>query len=191
MSPLLFPLLLASALQPVTPSPGTCAFVTDVTDDGTLRAHVECKWDIPPTQVEAVVGPFDHHDRVFSVVKEAQGLGQDAQGRALYRHIHTAPLITDREVVLSVDRAPIPGGVRYAWEKASPQPRPGRGRIEPLVNEGYWEIREGEDGGTHLSYEAHLHPGGNLPTTLVSWLQGAALEAFFDELERAARRASG
>lgn len=37
------------------------------------------------------------------------------------------------------------------------------------------------------AYEIQLHPGGSIPAGVVSWLQGAALRVFFEELEATVR----
>lgn len=163
-----------------------CVYSATAPDErGYPVLKAECRWpDVTLGQVDAVLRPWDHHQEVWSMVARSELLEEDAEGAAV-RHLHTAPLMADREAVLWMWVESEEQGFSYRWMLADEQPPVAEGNEPILRDDGrYTVLRDGD--GVHVVATLHYDPGGSIPPFLVRWFQQLGLPRFLEELKRAA-----
>ena len=154
-----------------------------VGDYSPVRA--ECDWPIAPDVLHRLVGKLEDHDLYFSSVKSADAL--DAAS-GIYRQVHQASGISDREIILEMGSESIAGGTRYWWKKAADQGKLSGAGVEVAADTGKWEITNGANGGSHVVYELYYDPAGSVPGFLVRWFQGSGTRTLVGELRTRAEQ---
>ncbi len=165
---------------------GGCAYARSAPQaDGFPVLRAECRWpDVPAVAVHALLGDWGRHEAIWSMVASSVVV-EDREADALVVHVHTAPLMTDREILLRMWAEDVDGGRIYRWARAYPQPAPAEGRVGVERDDGMYAITA--DGqGVHLISTLHYDPGGVIPTSLVAWFQVLGMPRFLDELKLAA-----
>jgi hypothetical protein len=104
---------------------------------------------------------------------------------SLVLHVHQAPAMVDREILLRMWVEEVPGGRAYRWTRHSPQPEPREGRVNVVTDDGNYTVLA-DAGGTHLIASVHYNPGGHIPAPLVRWFQVLGMPAMLEELMVAA-----
>ena len=173
----------ALASEPEASAPG-CTVVRTATDAEGVGTFVsECRWTVAFEFVERVFTEDDLLEDANSNLGDGVDLGD---GRSINVHTPGFP-IADRQSTLEGEREPLPGGgfrSRY-WQSARQAPvEPGR--VQVRIDEGTWEIRPGEGGGTALRYEMRYDAGGNLAPWVVRRFQAKGIATSLDEMRRAA-----
>lgn len=159
-----------------------CAFSKQ--DEGDIVAmRAQCSWDIPADKVHAWMNDWDRHDQLFGSVAESSVLGtlQDGKGKVL--QVHQASGISDREVVMDVDRQAIDGGFRYTHTKSADQSAASGERVEVGRDDGLWEVKSTASGGCTVLYELRYDPAGKVPGFMVKWFQGSGFKTMLEELK--------
>lgn len=105
---------------------------------------------------------------------------------SLVVHVHTAPVMVDREVLLRMWVEDLPGGRSYRWTRVEPQPAPHEGRVGVERDDGLYTVLE-EGQGVRLISTLHYDPGGSIPGALVRWFQVLGMPRFLEELRVAAQ----
>ncbi|MEC7946678.1 MAG: hypothetical protein VX265_03860 [Myxococcota bacterium] len=147
---------------------------------GALPVRVECDWDIDPAALTRVLGAPGTHHHVFASLHSAEILSS-ADGIERVCQVHRAVGASDREVVVEVRTASVPGGQRFSWNKATDQRGCKTDGVEPALSDGYWEVTA-RDGRTRLVYEVRYLAGGHVPAFLVRWFQGVGIRGVIDDL---------
>lgn len=116
------------------------------------------------------------------LLKQRQVLKQDPDEIILYDQLKT-PMVSDRDYTLMVRRQTDASRRRYqvAFATANelgPPLTPKHVRI-PVIR-GRWVVEPDEQGGSRLSYQSFVEPGGSLPSFLV---HGAQLEQLVHDIE--------
>ena len=161
-----------------------CRFTELAHDGPTIPLRAECDWPIPVDRLRAMLDSWEAHALYFSNLEESSVLGFEGDS-VIVRQIHRARGISDREVVVKWDVAPLERGWRYTWQKSPDQSAATGRRVEVEEYAGRWEITATETG-SHLVLETRYAPGGRVPFFLVNWLQGAGIQHVLDELRSAA-----
>jgi hypothetical protein len=189
---LFFPALMASeppGFEPVGEQ-GGCAFsATAPGEDGFPLLRAECRWpEIPAEALEALLGDWGGHQEIWSTVVSSRVVSEQGDG-TLVVHVHQAPAMADREVLLRMWVEEVPGGRAYRWSRAEPQPAPSEGRVTVERDDGcYTVLAEGE--GSHLIATLRYDPGGFIPAALVRWFQVLGMPGMLEELRGVARPGS-
>ena len=173
----------ALASEPEASAPG-CTVVRTATDAEGVGTFVsECRWTVAFEFVERVFTEDDLLEDANSNLGDGVDLGD---GRSITVHTPGFP-IADRQSTLESQREPLPGGgfrSRY-WQSAR-QAQLEPGRVQVRIDEGTWEIRPVEGGGTALHYEMRYDAGGNLAPWVVRRFQAKGIASSLDEMRRAA-----
>lgn len=151
----------------------------------TLRA--ECLWEsVEPTTLERLLGDWGSYADLFSTVARSTVVGRLGRGTAVH-HVHTAPLMVDREATLLFWDEPVGTGRAFRWTLAPGQPAPERGRVQLAQDTGHWTVAPSPTGrGSLLISELTYDPGGRVPDSLVVWFQQLGVPVFVEELRVAA-----
>jgi hypothetical protein len=190
----MWPLILAltcAAADPVVYEPlheeGGCAYFRSTsTFDGFPILRAECRWpQLPPARLEALLEDWGGHQLIWSMVASSHVIEQ-REHDTLVVHVHEAPAMVDREILLRMWVEDVPGGHSYHWTRAEPQPPPNEGRVNVVVDDGMYTILADGDG-THLISTLRYDPGGSIPDTLVRWFQVLGMPRFLEELREAAQ----
>ena len=165
---------------------GDCAFSRSAPqDDGFPILRAECVWsELVPVQLDRALGDWGGHHLIWSMVHSSHIIEQ-RETDALVVHVHTAPVMVDREILLRMWVEDVPGGQAYRWSRADPQPPAHEGRMGVGRDDGSYTILA-EDGGVRVIATLHYDPGGSIPDSLVRWFQVLGLPRFLDELRVAA-----
>ena len=142
--------------------------------------RAECAWPIPADKLQRLLAINNDHDDYFSSVVESRVVGPAPGGELVYQH-HEASGISDREVMLVMNKEPIAGGMRYTWTRASDQSRVTGQHVLTVEDTGKWEI-VADGTGSRVVYELLYDPGGSVPSFLVRWFQGAGLRTLVGEM---------
>jgi hypothetical protein len=186
----LFLALSANAADPPVFEPlhseGACDFSRSTTTrDGFPVLRAECRWpELDPARLDALLGDWAGHQHIWSMVTNSQVIEQRERD-TLVRHVHQAPAMVDREILLRMWVEEIPGGHRYSWTRAEPQPPPGEGRVGVVLDDGMYTVLA-DGAGTHLVSTLCYDPGGYIPDALVRWFQVLGMPRFLEELREAA-----
>jgi hypothetical protein len=165
---------------------GGCAFSSTAPRAGgfpVLRA--ECRWpELPPASLDAVLGDWGGHQEIWSTVASSHVIAEQPDG-TLVVHVHEAPAMVDREILLRMWVEEVEGGRSFRWTRAEPQPPPQEGRVTVERDDGsYTVLAQGE--GSRLIATLHYDPGGWIPAPLVRWFQVLGMPGMLEELRVAA-----
>ncbi|MCB9778936.1 MAG: hypothetical protein H6742_10265 [Alphaproteobacteria bacterium] len=159
-----------------------CAFSKQ--EEGDIVAmRAQCTWDLPADKVIAWMGDWNKHGELFGSVASSKVLGSLQGGKGKVMQVHQASGISDREVVMDVDREDIPGGIRITHSKSADQSALSGERVEVGRDDGLWEIVSTADGGCTVLYELRYDPAGKVPGFMVKWFQGSGFKTMLDELK--------
>ncbi len=165
---------------------GGCSFARSSPQaDGFPILRAECLWpELAPEQLHRLLGGWGGHQAIWSMVQSSRIVEEHEDG-ALVVHVHTAPMMVDREILLRMWSEEVDGGRVFRWTRAEPQPAPQEGRVGVERDDGvYTVLREGE--GVRLISTLHYDPGGSIPDALVRWFQVLGMPRFLEELRVAA-----
>ena len=165
---------------------GGCRFSRSAPDPaGYPILRAECVWsDVSPAQLNATLGDWGAHQDIWSMVSSSRVVERRADGARVV-HVHEAPVMVDREVLLRMWVEQMPAGQSYRWTLAQPQPDPAEGRVGVELDDGaYTVVAEGD--GSRLISTLHYDPGGSIPAALVRWFQVLGMPRFLEELKLAA-----
>lgn len=187
-----FPFLVMTSLaaDPVAFEPlhteGGCAYARSVsTSDSLPILRAECHWpEVSPASLHGLLGDWGGHQLIWSMVASSHIIEQSERD-ALVVHVHEAPVMVDREILLRMWVEEVPGGHVYRWTRAEPQPPPSEGRVGVEVDDGMYTILA-DGAGTHLVTTLRYDPGGSIPSALVGWFQVLGMPRFLEELRGAA-----
>ena len=156
----------------------------EVDAQGISRVLAACFWrDVAPEAVLAVLRDPPRLARALSTLSECRRL---PDGRLLQVHSVGWP-IDDRQITLDWQETLLPGGgVRFDYRGSVLQEPVERGRVLIRVDEGMWEIRPGDSGGTRLRYTSRYDAGGNLKPWVVRAFQKNGIATSLTELRAAA-----
>ncbi len=165
-----------------------CRYLASRPDHGgwpTLRA--ECLWpEIPTERLEDVLGEWSGYANVFSTVETSDVVGPLGNGTAVH-HVHTAPLMVDREALLLFWREETGSQTRFHWTLAPGQPGAEPGRVQLVRDTGFWTVAPNPEGtGSLVISELTYDPGGRFPEPIVRWFQTLGVPIFVGELRAAA-----
>jgi hypothetical protein len=173
----------ALASEPEATAPG-CTVVRTATDAEGVGTFVsECRWAVAYEFVERAFSDDELLEEANSNLGEGIDLGD---GRSINVHTPGFP-IADRQSTLESQREPLPGGGFRSlyWQSARQAPLE-PGRVQVRIDEGTWQIRPAEGGGTALRYEMRYDAGGNLAPWVVRRFQAKGIATSLDEMRRAA-----
>ncbi len=158
-----------------------CSYFRGNTDrSGLTPVRVECDWDdVDAKAIHENLASPDAQVRVFSGLAEARVISSTR----VYQRF-SARGVSDREVVVDVETDTVPGGWAYRWRKSADQTNLRGDAVEVGATEGMWEVTE-VDGRVRLVYELRLGLGGMVPTFMVRWAQGGAVQQTIEELKAA------
>lgn len=164
---------------------GCAVHMAEADAEGIAEVTADCRWPVPPRRVAEVVLDQEAMDDVLSTVSESRVL---SDGRVL--QVHSMGWgVADRQVTLDSRQRELPeGGLRIEFDRAPVQEPLGEGRVQILVDEGYWEIVGDGAGGTHMRYGVRYDPGGNLKPWLVRKFQKSGVAQSMEEVREAAQR---
>jgi hypothetical protein len=164
-------------------SPGCKISVARTDGAGITTYAAECRWPVAPRFVSAILGDPVRIAAVSSSLTESTRL---ADGRVVNVHSPGWP-IGDRQSTLQIERTPLAGdGLQLVYALASAQAPLSRGRVQSRRDDGRWEIRGDERGGTLLRHETTYDAGGSLPVGLVQRTVRSTLEKSLAEIRAAA-----
>ena len=168
--------------------PASCrVWIERVDAEGVASLRAECRWDVAAEHVGAIVRDPARLGAALSTLRECRAL---PDGRVLQVHGVGWP-IQDRQVTLDWRTAALDGGGwRFEFARAARQEPLATGRVQIEVDEGWWEIRPGAQGGTRLAYAVRYDAGGSLEPWLVRRFQSEGVARSLDELRRAAEAGS-
>ena len=155
-------------------------------EDGWPTIRAECLWEhIPPAELEALLGNWSGYSHHFSTIATSTVLGPQGATTAVH-HVHTAPLMADREAILLFWSEEVGTGRAFRWTLAPHQPPVAAGRVGLVLDTGHWTVTPNPEGsGSLVVSELTYDPGVRVPAALVHWFQQAGVSAFVDELETA------
>jgi hypothetical protein len=187
-----FLLLVSTALAELPPGfeplgeEGGCSFSRSVPEaDGFPVLRAECRWPrVSAEALEAVLGDWAGHQDIWSTVASSRVVEQRGAD-SLVLHVHQAPAMVDRQILLRMWVEDLPEGRAFRWTRASPQPQPREGRVCVTTDDGSYLVRADREG-SHLVATVHYDPGGRIPASLVRWFQVLGLPGMLEELREAA-----
>jgi hypothetical protein len=141
-----------------------------------------CEWKVPLEKLKAAFADAAAHDDYLSSVVESTEL---ADGRFL--QVHQSDGISDRQITLSFTHEELDdGGYRVSWTRADKQEPLVKGRVDPPIDDGYWQVRPGENGINKVEYSLRYDPGGRVPTWIVRAFQKGGTGDILEEMLLAA-----
>jgi hypothetical protein len=144
----------------------------------------DCAWPVAPEKVIAVVKAADKHDDYLDSVAVSDPL---PDGRIL--QVHKATGIGDRQVTLRFTDKPLAdGGFRSEWTRAEKQEPLGEDRVDPPVDDGWWEVHADGKGGSRVQYGLRYDAGGKVPTWVVRAFQSGGIADILAEMREAAEK---
>ena len=155
-------------------------------EDGWPTLRAECLWEqVTPAALEALLADWSGYATHFSTIAASTVVGPQG-GAVAVHHVHTAPLMADREAVLLFWTEEQGSGRAFRWTLAPSQPPVAAGRVALALDTGHWTVAPNPAGsGSLVVSELTYDPGGRVPAVLVHWFQQAGVAAFVDELESA------
>lgn len=166
----------------VTKNAGDCSYLQGSAGaDGTTPVRVECEWaDVDAAALHGILARPESHAAAFSGLSEARVVRRSGPIAQVYQRF-AARGVSDREVVVEYSAEDVPSGRRYQWRKSADQSTLRGDAVEVPTTEGKWEVTEA-DGKVRLVYELRLKLGGLVPSFMVRWAQGGAVEQTIEEL---------
>jgi hypothetical protein len=144
-----------------------------------------CDWKAPLASIKAIFKDSGEHDTYMTSVVESTVL---ADGRVL--QVHQADGISDRQITLDFSEENFEdGGYKVSWTRSAKQEPLGSGRIDALLDDGYWEVRPGKDGVNKVVYGLRYDPGGRVPSFIVRAFQKNGLAVLLNEMEAVSLKA--
>ena len=135
------------------------------------KITAQCVWpELSVEKINSMLSINSMHDELFNTIAVAVNVGS-YQGRELFRQVHQASGISDREVVIQQWQTTITGGFRYDWRSHSDQSAVTGDNVAPEVCEGTWTVTERAAGGSNVQYELVYAPGGWVPRFVVNNFQ--------------------
>lgn len=156
---------------------GGCVFYKSETVEpsGAQPLRAECDWPVEPKSLQHLLSRAADHDLYFTTITKCEELARSGNTTTVWQ-LHENPGVTSREVVIDLTEEDIPGGKRFAWERAADQSHNSGQSVTVPLNTGKWEVTDKGDGTSHVVYELRYLAGGKLPAFLVRWFQGAGLQ---------------
>jgi len=164
----------------------SCRYLVSETPESWPTLRAECLWpQVAPSALTRLLGDWASYARHFSTIASSEVVGPMGAATAVH-HVHTAPLMADREALLLFWQEPAGTGQAFRWTLAPGQPPAARGRVALARDTGHWTVAPNPDGpGSLVVSELAYDPGGRVPDALVHWFQQVGVAAFVDELAEA------
>ena len=142
--------------------------VASETPEGWPTLRVECLWEtVEVAQLEAVLADWGGYAEHFSTIAQSRVVGPLGTGTAVH-HVHTAPLMADREAVLLFWKEDRGQGRSFHWTLAHTQPQTATRRVPVAHDTGHWTILQSPRGtGSLVVSELTYDPGGG-PSAIFS-----------------------
>ena len=155
-------------------------------EDGNRALYTVCTWpEVPGERVEELVSAYDEHDETWASIATCEEVDRsDEQVRV--RHVHDLPGVADREIELTWTwTTEEDGATRHDWVRSAEQPEIDPARVNPIRDEGYYRIRDADEG---CVVEALMlyDPGGSIPDWVVSATQVSSADLMMQELREKA-----
>src|SRR5690606_34316126 len=113
-------------------------------------------------------------------IREVEVRRQEPE-RTLVWQVHTLPPFSARETpVWMVPTEREDGGLRVSWDIADEPLAVQDGRVGVRVNQGYWEVAPGPEGGVAVVHEVAYDPGVRLPEWIVAGFRTRGLSNVMD-----------
>ena len=171
----------------VTKEVNDCQLMLGAAVDGVVPMRAECVWpEVDPARFRAVMGQFQDHDVVWSTVSSCEIVRTEA-GRTLTHQVHVSKGISDREALLWLEGAEVPGGWRASWTLATDPLDVADGNVPVAKDDGYVEVLDRAQGGALVNYQLTYDPGGSVPGFIVRWFQVSGLQTITEDLRAAVR----
>ncbi len=149
--------------------------------DGITPVRVECTWsEVDASALHRLLARPEGHASTFSGLSEARLVQREGPITRIYQRF-SARGVTDREVVVDFRTEELPNGRSYRWTKSGDQSSLRGDGVEVPATEGQWAVTE-QGGQVRLVYELKLKLGGMVPSFMVRWAQGGAVEQTIVEL---------
>ncbi len=156
--------------------------------DGDIPMHAECHW--PDVSIETFRKHFEdwaHHADMFGTVARSEVRRTDGD-RSLVFQRHSTSGISDREVLLWMQKTTVDGYERYGWTKATDESfTAASDSVECKKSTGYWQVKASPKGGVEVINHLAYDPGGRVPGFMVRWFQTSGLEATVTDAKKAMR----
>jgi len=163
-----------------------CVFFKGVAQGKVLPVRAVCEWSIPAARLHAIISPANRFQEYLSGVSfNSRVKGPPGVIRVLQVHVFSG--VTDRAAFMDYTVTDIPGGKRYAFQKAPNQDALPDRYVEIKQNVGKWEVTS-KGTGSRLVFENAYDAGGYLPGVLVRWFQGAGTRQVLTETKAFAEK---
>ena len=163
-----------------------CVFYNGVSTGKTLPVRAVCEWTVPAARLHAMIAPANRFQEYLSGVSASDSVASPPGIiRVLQVHVFTG--VTDRAAFMDYTVTDIPGGKRYAFQKAADQTALPERFVQIAQNTGKWEVTE-TSSGSRLVFEHAYDAGGYLPGFLVRWFQGAGTRQVLTEIKAFAEK---
>ena len=142
---------------------------------GYNKVTAQCAWpELSVEKIDSMLSVNSMHDELFNTISVAVNVGS-FQGRELFRQVHYASGISDREVIVQQWRTTLNGGYRYSWTLHPDQSAVTGDNVAPDVNEGAWTVTARPNGGSNVKYELVYAPGGWIPRFIANRFQSEGI----------------
>ncbi|HHO52484.1 MAG TPA: hypothetical protein ENK18_16855 [Deltaproteobacteria bacterium] len=150
-------------------------------DGAAMRA--ECDWpDVQPDVLARMLERYERYPEYVYPIDVAR-IERIEVDRTLVYQRQVIFGIAAREVLLWIQREPLPGGVRFAWTTASEEPLIlTRGAVRAPRNEGSWSVTQRDGGGSKVVHEIAMDAGGAVPRWLIELVRTRAFARIMTEV---------
>jgi len=158
---------------------------------GIAPMYAECHWpDVDPEKLQELLGVWDAYDKYISAIESCRIVKIEGS-RTLVHQLQTAPAISDREVVVWMEKIPVEGGFRFTWQNDPSEPLDiAKGNIRPPKNAGFWEVTAHPESGSFVQHQVTYDPGGRVPAWLVRTFSVSGLAGVMSDVRGLAKAKS-
>ncbi|HEY1097546.1 MAG TPA: START domain-containing protein [Myxococcota bacterium] len=137
-----------------------------------------------PWIIKNVIDDVANYKSFMPYTKESSVLKTGDGFIISYQQLDT-PVVENRDYTIKIiDESSEDAAGKIVWKNrwttsnnSGPAPKSGVTRVQ--VNEGYWQLEDGKDGGTKVTYYVYTNPGGGLPTFVVNMANTTAVGELF------------
>lgn len=140
-------------------------------DGAAMRA--KCHWpEIDAKRAGPMMDDLNRYAEFIWPIAESRVVRAEPERRLVYQRQHIFGM-TDREVLLWVNRTVEGDTTQIAWVAASEEPlTQARGTIRTPKNTGHWQVAPHPDGGSTVEHEIAIQAGGpKLPRWLLNMIR--------------------
>jgi ribosome-associated toxin RatA of RatAB toxin-antitoxin module len=144
--------------------------------------------DHPPERLFAVISDYERYPEFMPYVKRSEVVRKQNDVRWVFQHLVFPFPVSDRQYTIKisdVESRPKDGFYCVEWslDKDAPAKRDVSG-ITPAFNDGFWILRQLDQGKTEVSYFLHTDPSGWLPAWIINMANREALPAVMQALRQ-------